>query len=78
MAERASGVGPKTFVYIFGAGPEAKNRRYILESDTEEIKRAWQDAGCPRTPPEILKRIPSMVLSFEDSIRRAKEKALHK
>jgi len=76
MAERASGVGSKTFVYVFSAGPEEANRKYVLESDTEEIKRAWQEAGCPRTPPGIIKKIPGMVLTFQESIKRAKEKSL--
>jgi 20S proteasome alpha/beta subunit len=76
MAQRASGVGEKTFVYVFGPGPEAENRKYILESDTEEIKSAWRDAGCPRTPPEIIKKIPGMVLTLEESIKREKEKSL--
>jgi hypothetical protein len=71
MAERATGVGSKTFVYVFGPGFDAASRKYVLPSDTEEIKRAWQEAGCPRTPPEIIKKIPAMVLTSEDSVKRA-------
>jgi hypothetical protein len=64
MAESVPSVGKKTtFVSIFEAN---KRIRYLRPLAWKKIKSTWEAVGMPAMPTEILKEIPSMILTGEE------------
>jgi len=59
MSESASDVGRTTFVHIW----DSEEFSTILDDNIEKIRTAWKGSGAPRIPKDIVREIPSMIVT---------------
>jgi hypothetical protein len=61
MAEKVSGVGKGTFLYVKKAGSGSFSSAFSLEQD---LREAWKKEGAPRAPEGIVEKIRNSRLAF--------------
>jgi hypothetical protein len=64
MAESNRFVGPKTFVSCHSFNSPV---RYMYEGDIGEIRKAWEKCGIPRLPQGIIRKIPKMFETCDET-----------
>jgi hypothetical protein len=67
MAESNRFVGPKTFIACHEFNRPV---RYMSEMAVDKVRRAWQRCGIPRLPIALIRRIPKLLETEGERIKR--------